>query len=51
MELEDKCSQDDQIYCQKCNWMGFWSDLVCTDTDPDNFKYCPDCESKDIDTI
>lgn len=36
------------LVCCNCNWMGDDTELVCTASDPDNFSYCPECESPDL---
>lgn len=42
---------EDEIYCKNCEWAGLNEDLVCTDEDEENFIYCPECESNEIDTL
>jgi len=34
-----------QLECDACGWQGHESQLVCTEDDPDNFMYCPECGS------
>jgi hypothetical protein len=38
------------LYCntKQCNWSGAPDELVCTDTDEENFSHCPYCEGEDF---
>ena len=44
---------EEKIICNKCGWTGDSTMLVCKtdDIDDNDFKYCPDCGSSDIEDI